>query len=84
MGNHQREQLRTLYRREATTAAKFFPAKPKTDIYGEGRLFRVCAYCRVSTNHDEQLSSFELQQAHYQQLVDHHPNWDLRRIYAEM
>ena len=83
MGNHQREQLRTLYRREATTAAKFFPAKPKTDIYGEGRLFRVCAYCRVSTNHDEQLSSFELQQAHYQQLVDHHPNWDLRRIYAD-
>ncbi len=83
MANDQREQLRMLYQREESTAAKFIPAKPKVDIYGEGRQFRVCAYCRVSTNNDEQLSSFELQQAHYQQLVGNHPNWDLRRIYAD-
>ena len=46
-------------------------------------MFRVCAYCRVSTDSDEQLSSFELQQQHYQQLVGNHPNWDLRHIYAD-
>ena len=44
----------------------FIPAKPKIDIYGTERIFRVCAYCRVSTDNDAQLSSFELQQAHYQ------------------
>ena len=46
-------------------------------------MFRVCAYCRVSTDNDAQLSSFELQQQHYQQLVGNHPNWDLRHIYAD-
>lgn len=61
----------------------FIPAKPKIDIYGAERIFRVCAYCRVSTDNDAQLSSFELQQAHYQQLMGTHPNWDLRMIYAD-
>ena len=61
----------------------FIPAKPKVDLYGDGHMFRVCAYCRVSTDNDEQLSSFELQQAHYQQLAQNHPNWSLRHIYAD-
>lgn len=61
----------------------FIPAKPKIDIYGSERIFRVCAYCRVSTDNDAQLSSFELQQAHYEQLMGTHPNWDLRHIYAD-
>ena len=79
----KREELRQLYQREETAAAKFIPAKPKIDIYGSGRRFRVCAYCRVSTDNDAQLSSFELQQAHYKQLAQEHPNWDLRHIFAD-
>ena len=43
----------------------------------------MCAYCRVSTNNDEQLPSFELQQAHYKQLAEQHPNWDLKKIFAD-
>lgn len=81
--DEDREQLRQAYQREEVSAAAFIPAKPKIDIYGEGRVFRVCAYCRVSTDNDEQLSSYELQQAHYRQLVGNHPNWDLRHIYAD-
>ena len=69
MASDQREELQQLYQREETTAARYIPAKPKIDIYGGGRMFRVCAYCRVSTDNDAQLSSFELQQQHYQQLV---------------
>ena len=61
----------------------FIPAKPKIDFYGDGRVFRTCAYCRVSTDNDAQLSSFELQQAHYTQLIGSHPNWDLKKIYAD-
>ena len=30
-----------------------------------------------------QLSSYELQHTHYSQLVGNHPNWDLKRIYAD-
>ena len=81
--NKSREQLRQVYQKEDTSDKTFIPAKPKVDLYGEGQLFRVCAYCRVSTDNDEQLSSFELQQAHYKQLVQEHPNWELKRIYAD-
>ena len=83
MSYDERECLRQAYQREEPSAAKFIPAKPKIDIYGADKVFRVCAYCRVSTDNDAQLSSFELQQQHYQQLVGNHPNWDLRHIYAD-
>ena len=83
MGTEDRELLRQAYQREESGAAKFIPAKPKINIYEGDRKFRVCAYCRVSTDNDAQLSSFELQQQHYQQLVGNHPNWDLRHIYAD-
>lgn len=83
MSNDSKEQLRQAYQRSEAEAAQFIPAKPKIDIYGQNKMFRVCAYCRVSTDNDAQLSSFELQQSHYQQLVGTHPNWDLRHIYAD-
>lgn len=84
MANIQsREQLRQIYQKVDDGNKKFIPAKPKANLYGEGHIYRVCAYCRVSTDNDEQLSSFELQQQHYRQLVENHPNWDLRHIYAD-
>lgn len=61
----------------------FIPAKEKADIYSSNHIFRACAYCRVSTDSDMQLSSFELQQEHYQKLADSNKNWDLRHIYAD-
>ena len=79
----EREHLRQVYQKEDNGEKTFIPAKPKADLYGDGHLFRVCAYCRVSTDNDEQLSSFELQQAHYKQLALDHPNWELKRIYAD-
>ena len=79
-----REELRRAYSREEDTAgAEFFPAKDKANIFEDGHVFRTCAYCRVSTDNDEQLSSFELQQQHYHQLVGKHPNWDLIHIFAD-
>lgn len=67
--NGRREQLRQIYQREDTGEKTFIPAKPRINPNERDRFFRVCAYCRVSTDNDEQLSSFELQQAHYRQLV---------------
>lgn len=61
----------------------FIPAKPKAQLDDPAQIFRVCAYCRVSTDSEEQLSSFELQQAHYRQLAKERPNWDLKRVYAD-
>ncbi len=78
-----REQLRKLYQQEDNSEKSFIPARSKIDPREMDRLFRVCAYCRVSTDNTEQLSSYELQQAHYQQLVRDHPNWELKRIFAD-
>lgn len=61
----------------------FIPAKAKLDPFTESRIFKACAYCRVSTDSDMQLSSFELQTEHYQSLAGKHKNWDLRKIYAD-
>jgi len=78
-----RENLRKIYQQEDSGTKTFIPAKPKINPNEKDRFFRVCAYCRVSTDNDEQLSSYELQQAHYRQLVEDHPNWELKRIYAD-
>lgn len=78
-----REHLRQIYQREDTGEKTYIPAKPKINPNERDRFFRVCAYCRVSTDSDEQLSSFELQRAHYRQLVLDHPNWELKHIFAD-
>lgn len=81
--NSSRERLRQLYQQEDNGEKTYIPAKPKINPNERDRFFRVCAYCRVSTDNDEQLSSFELQQAHYKQLVQEHPNWELKHIFAD-
>lgn len=83
MQDSSREALRQIYKKEDTSEKTFIPARPKINPNEKDRFFRVCAYCRVSTDNDEQLSSFELQQAHYRQLVKDHPNWELKHIFAD-
>ena len=78
-----RAQLRQVYQNVDDGNKTYIPAKPKADLYGKDHIYRVCAYCRVSTDNDEQLSSFELQQAHYRQLIEDRPNWNLKHIYAD-
>lgn len=44
---------------------------------------RVAAYCRVSTDSDEQASSYEAQIEHYTSYIDGHPEWELAGIFAD-
>ena len=46
------------------------------------RELRVAAYCRVSTNHEEQESSLEAQISYYEKLIVSHKDWKLVKIYA--
>lgn len=80
---NDREKARQFEHQGDTEERIYIPAKPKINPNEKDRFFRVCAYCRVSTDNDEQLSSFELQQTHYQQLVREHPNWELKHIFAD-
>lgn len=44
---------------------------------------RVAAYCRVSTDKEDQANSFESQQRYFRQYIEHHPDWELYEIFAD-
>ena len=44
---------------------------------------RVCAYCRVSTEQDEQESSLENQMTHYEEAIRANPNYDFAGVYSD-
>lgn len=44
---------------------------------------RVGAYCRVSTDHEDQETSYESQVKHYREFIQAHPGWVLADIYAD-
>ena len=47
------------------------------------RLMKVAAYCRVSTEADEQANSHEAQIAHYTEEIAKHPDWINAGIFAD-
>lgn len=44
---------------------------------------RVAAYCRVSTQRDEQDESFATQKRYYEEMISTHPDWELVKIYSD-
>ena len=44
---------------------------------------RVAAYCRVSTEFEEQESSYEVQVEHYTAYIKSNPEWELVEVYAD-
>ena len=41
----------------------------------ENTLLRVAAYCRVSTDSDDQIESYKAQVAHYSEAIAKNPKW---------
>ena len=44
---------------------------------------RVAAYCRVSTEEEEQQGSFEIQKLYYTEKIESTPEWEVAGIYAD-
>lgn len=60
------------------------PVTVDNRLYGnENKLLRVASYSRVSTNFDEQLSSFETQKAYYTDLIHKTHGWKYAGTYAD-
>ena len=62
----------------------FIPADPKfekKDI--RSQRLRVAPYCRVSTDSDEQLTSYEAQIEYYTAKIAGNPEWTMVRLYAD-
>ena len=59
------------------------PARPQAAEQKEEKQIRVAAYCRVSTDYEEQESSYEIQCSHYRKLIEDTKGWTLAGIYAD-
>lgn len=61
------------------------PAKPEYDKRTRSQMkkLRVAAYCRVSTLHEQQETSYEAQVEYYAEKIKSNPNWKLAGIYAD-
>lgn len=44
---------------------------------------RVCAYCRVSTDNEEQLNSYQSQLKYYDEKINSKSEWQFAGIYAD-
>ncbi len=65
---------------------RIIPAtKPQAQAGGRfsGRKQRVAAYCRVSTDSEEQLTSYTAQKAYYTKKIEENPDWELAGIFAD-
>ena len=58
------------------------PAKPQIS-QATKRQLRVAAYCRVSTDMEEQQSSYEAQCTYYTEKIMTNPEWTMAGIYAD-
>lgn len=56
--------------------------KPKATAISYRQL-RVAAYCRVSTQMEEQLNSYEVQKNYYTEKINSEPKWKLVGIFAD-
>ena len=60
------------------------PAKKETpQEQAKKKNLRVAAYCRVSTDSEEQLNSYENQKSYYTEKIMTTPNWTMADIFAD-
>ena len=59
------------------------PAKPLEERQAMRRQLRVAAYCRVSTEEEEQQSSYEAQCNYYTDKIMTNPDWTMAGIFAD-
>lgn len=67
---------------KSVTVIKASPKKVSKNKSGVRKL-RVAAYCRVSTDQEEQLNSFENQVSYYTAYINGKPEYEMAGIYAD-
>ena len=82
IGQRNREQIREAYS-TANPNLVVIPVKEADKAAKDTRKMRVCGYCRVSTETEEQQGSFELQIQEAEKQIKENPAWDFAGIYAD-
>ena len=79
----KKERIRKRYGASEPVDIEVIPARPKEDLFRTEVPQRVGIYARVSTDGVNQVSSYELQRYHYNDMVSKQENWELVDIYAD-
>lgn len=59
------------------------PAKAPEEIKKAAKCLKVAAYCRVSTDQEEQESSYEAQIGYYTEKINSNSEWQMAGIFAD-
>ena len=81
--SEEKERIRQKYKGIDSEKLDVIPALPTASLDDDSKMQRVAVYARVSTDDPRQTSSYELQKNHYEDVVKHHPGWQLINIYAD-
>lgn len=68
--------------RDTMPTVIFIPPKPEV-VQASKRQLRVAAYCRVSTDDEEQLTSYEAQKNYYTDKIMTNKEWTMAGIFAD-
>ena len=58
-------------------------SKESKNILSSSAKQKVCAYCRVSTDNEEQMNSFQSQVSYYKSLIGENDKWEYVDVYAD-
>lgn len=59
------------------------PPQKRRELAEEPPKLRVAAYCRVSTQEEQQVGSFDMQIHHFTKRIEANPQWELVEIYQD-
>ena len=78
-----KDSIREAYANGPDKPVTIIPAKRDLITDEEKPKLRVCAYCRVSTDEDNQASSYELQVQNYTKMIQENDEWEFAGIFAD-
>lgn len=79
----RKQKIRDRYKGVDASELEVIPAKAVEGFGESTSVRRVAAYVRVSTDDDEQTSSYELQKNYYTEYIKAQPGWEFVGIYDD-
>ena len=79
-----KDSIRDAYANGPEKPVQIIPAKRNLQAEDEQKKkLRVCAYCRVSTEENNQAGSYELQVQNYKKMIQENEEWEFAGIFAD-
>ena len=83
MAEDRKQKIRERYKGVDPSMLEVIPAKEIEALDTTDRILKVAAYVRVSTDNDEQTSSYELQVNEFTDQIMANPRWEFAGIYSD-